>query len=205
MKHPRLDQRLQGIQALLSQVHGEVETLEKTYDEVLRSLQRLEEVVDVDDLTGLLRRKAFFKRWNALLEECRLVEQECGILILDIDHFKNINDTYGHPTGDEVLKRVAQMLKEFESADIAVGRFGGEEFVVAARGTQPELNALGNEIRERAQALSRAGDEWKCTLSVGVASAQSGAEYDAESLLKKADTALYEAKRGGRNQVRTAA
>jgi diguanylate cyclase (GGDEF)-like protein len=213
MDRENLETSLAGIRHLLSHLHGEVTALEESYSQVLLVLRRLEGVANVDDLTGLMRRKAFFDKWQGLLKECEKVQQNAGILLIDIDHFKQVNDTHGHPTGDEVLKRVSGLLKQFESPSCFVGRYGGEEFAVAARGTDAELMGLAEFVRRGAEKLHgpvlgsdgnpQPGVIWKCTLSVGVAT--SGKDgFDTTRLLKKADEALYTAKKKGRNQVRAA-
>jgi diguanylate cyclase (GGDEF)-like protein len=205
---------LEEIRHLLSHLHGEVTALEASYTEVLSVLRKFEKVADTDDLTGLLRRRAFFQTWEALLAECQRLNQACGVLMIDIDHFKRINDTHGHATGDEVIKRIASLLKQYESPNCIVSRLGGEEFAVALKGTDAEILGVAEFIRRGAEKLHGSvvgadGEplsqvEWKCTLSVGMASAHK-AGYDASRLLKSADLALYEAKKKGRNQVRAAA
>jgi diguanylate cyclase (GGDEF)-like protein len=208
-----LEAGLREIRHLLSQLHGEVTELEDSYSTLLLVLQRFEGSADIDDLTGLLRRRAFFKKWNALLEQCKTLGEDTGVLMIDIDHFKKINDVHGHPTGDEVIKRVAALLKQYESPRCHVCRLGGEEFALAVRGTDAELLGIAELIRRQVERMhgpvidsngqpsSRV--EWKCTLSVGMASAKK-ADYDPSKLLKAADEALYRAKQKGRNQVNAA-
>jgi diguanylate cyclase (GGDEF)-like protein len=160
-----------------------------------------------------LRRRAFFRKWQALLDKCRELSENCGVLMIDIDHFKRINDTHGHPTGDEVIKRVASLLKQYESPRCVVSRLGGEEFAVVVQGTDAELLGIAELIRRGAERMHGpiiGGDgkpsgkvEWKCTLSVGMASARKTG-LDASRLLKAADEALYRAKEKGRNQVNAA-
>lgn len=216
MSQEHLESSLEGIRQLLSQLHGEVTVLEDTYDQVLLVLRKLEGAYDRDDLTGLFRRNAFFSKWEALLGECERLNESCGILLIDIDHFKRINDTHGHPTGDEVLKRVASMLKQFESPGCIVGRYGGEEFILGVKGTDAEILGLAEMIRCQAERLTGSAQaenepsfaierraEWRCTLSAGIASARR-IGFDAPRLLKAADVALYEAKRSGRNRVKAA-
>ena len=213
MDPKRLESRLEGIRHLLSHLHGEVTALERSYSEVLRVLQRLEKVSSTDELTGLMRRAAFFTKYDELVRECQQLGQNVGILMIDIDHFKSVNDTHGHPTGDEVLKRVAELLKQYESPTCFSGRYGGEEFAVAIKGSDAEMLGIAELIRRGAErlhgpVLEKDGTpssvvEWKCTLSVGMASAKSEG-HDAPRLLRAADAALYKAKRNGRNQVRAA-
>lgn len=210
MKREALEKSLEGIRHLLSHLHNEVVALEDSHLQVLRVLQKLEDRVDVDDLTGLMRRRSFFTKWQAVLDECRKLNESCGVLLIDIDHFKQVNDTHGHPTGDEVLKRVSSLLKQYESPRCFSGRYGGEEFAVVVRGTDAEMMGVAEFIRRGAERLHgpvvgpdgepSAKVEWKCTLSVGVASS-SKSGYDAPRLLKAADEALYTAKRTGRNRV----
>ena len=214
MSQDRLEASLEGIHNLLSRLNGEVAVLEEDYSKVLLVLRKLEGVCNIDDLTGLMRRNAFFRKWEAMLEDCQRLNQGCGVLLIDIDHFKRVNDTHGHPTGDEVIKRLAGLLKQFESSDCVVGRYGGEEFVIAIRGNDAEILGQAEMIRRGAERLhgpvmDREGKpdrkvEWKCTISVGMASARIEGCFNAPRLLKAADVALYEAKQKGRNQVRAA-
>ncbi len=205
----QLETSLKGIRQLLSHLHGEVSSLEASYSHVLQVLRKLEGVAETDDLSGLLRRGAFFEKWKRLLEECQRVQANCGILLLDIDHFKAINDTHGHQTGDEVIKRVSELVKQFETPRCFTGRYGGEEFAVAIQGTDAEMLAAAEMIRRGVERMygSVVGTEdkvqWRCTVSIGMSSsARDG--YDAEKLIGSADEALYEAKKRGRNQVRAA-
>jgi diguanylate cyclase (GGDEF)-like protein len=124
--------------------------------------------------------------------------------MLDADHFKRINDTYGHQTGDEVLRKVAEIARQEIRAEDLVGRIGGEEFVCILSGMS------GREARALAERLCRAiakGTERAIsptvTISLGLALLRDGDSL--ETLMRRADAALYEAKEGGRNQVRRAA
>lgn len=200
MGREHLDSRLEGIQNLLSHLNGEVTVLEASYTQVLSVLKRLEGVVGLDDLTGLMRRNAFFAKWETLMQECQRLNDGCGVLLIDIDHFKRVNDTHGHAAGDEVIQRVADLLKRYESPQCAVGRLGGEEFAVALQGTEAEILVTAEAIRMEAE--GRTGPV-PCTISVGMsAAALSG--YSKEAQLQAADEALYDAKRSGRNQVKAA-
>lgn len=208
-----LEKKLEGIRHLLSHLHGEVTTLEVQYSEVLHVLREVKGEHETDDLTGLLRRRSFFSKWNDLISGCQRKNDSCGMLMIDIDHFKQVNDTHGHATGDEVLKRVSEYLKTFSSPNCLVGRYGGEEFAVAIRGSDAEILGIAEMIRRGVERLhgpiidsngkpSRTV-EWKCTLSVGMASAHK-VGFDAPRLLQAADQALYRAKRSGRNRVAAA-
>src|SRR6185437_14313877 len=164
--------RLEEIRHLLSHLHGEVTALEESYSSLLQVLRRIEGAANIDELTGLLRRRAFFDRWNALLNECRLLNEQYGVLMIDIDHFKRINDTHGHATGDEVIKRVATLLKQFESPGCVVGRIGGEEFAVAIRGTRAEISGIAEFIRRGAERLHGPVDKPHTTGSSNSAEAE---------------------------------
>jgi diguanylate cyclase (GGDEF)-like protein len=206
-----LEADLREIRHLLSHLHGEITGLEESYSQVLLVLRKFEQVCEIDDLTGLMRRGAFFQKWQSLLDVCSRLNENCGVLMVDIDHFKQVNDTHGHPTGDEVLRKVASLIKQYESPNCIVGRLGGEEFAVAIRGSDAEILGMAEFIRRSAERLHGpvigsdgkpcAEVEWKCTLSVGMASTQKVESSDASRLLKVADEALYRAKSSGRNKV----
>jgi diguanylate cyclase (GGDEF)-like protein len=190
----------------------EIKALQKTYSEVLHVIERLEKAGLYDDLTGLYRRRPFLSRLQNWIQECKAQDETCGVLMVDIDHFKKINDTYGHSTGDQVIARVSQLLKKFENDTTFVGRLGGEEFAVAIRGSTPQILATGEWMRREAERLhgpvfnsdgTPSDIEWKCTLSVGVATSDQFG-YQASLLLSQSDKALYKAKKGGRNQVQAA-
>lgn len=213
MDRKHLQKTLEGIRHLLSHLHGDVSLLESQYAEVLLLLRRLEKTVDVDDLTGLMRRNSFFSKWQAVLDECKSLNEECGMMMIDIDHFKSVNDTHGHPTGDEVIKNVADLLKQFESPDCLSGRYGGEEFIVGVKGSREKVEQIAEEIRAEAEQLSGPVIDthgkpsnhrsWNCTVSIGTVSMPAKQSVDLPRLLKTADEALYEAKNAGRNRVKS--
>lgn len=207
MKHVNAKQDLSDVKALLSAMAVEVKELEKTYSQVLEVVKKVEQTTNRDDLTGLLRRTAFFTRWNALLTECQSIGENCGVIMIDIDHFKSINDQYGHATGDQVIKRVAELLRKYESDECLVARLGGEEFVVALKGTDAEMLGTAEFIRREAERLhgpvENTNVEWRCTVSLGCSSTKSQG-YESKKLLDSSDQALYSAKKGGRNKVAAA-
>jgi diguanylate cyclase (GGDEF)-like protein len=221
-RNGEMNTHLGEIRQLLSNLHGEVTVLEESYTQVLQVLRTISGAANIDDLTGLLRRRSFFQKWEALLDECQQLNQVSGVLMIDIDHFKRVNDTHGHATGDEVIRNVASLLKQFASPDCIVSRVGGEEFAVAVRGTESEISGVAELIRKGTERLRSGAKELKCTVSVGVAiddgessrlgcigevpsGARSAPRTDlaekATALLSQADAALYEAKHAGRNQV----
>ncbi|KQN74140.1 PleD family two-component system response regulator [Devosia sp. Leaf64] len=157
-----------------------------------------------DDLTGLYNRRYFDRHLNVLLGKAQSQDKNLAVMILDIDHFKSVNDTYGHDAGDVVLKEFsARMKRNIRGVDLAC-RFGGEEFVVL----MPDTDVLNAElVAERVrQAIAEKSFAIKgqrpltVTVSVGVSFNETLADTP-ESLIKRADLALYRAKREGRNRV----
>ena len=167
---------------------------------------RLRERADRDVLTGLRNRRAFDAAFLAERLRFERYGRPLAALLLDIDHFKHINDTFGHEAGDEVLRKLAAVLQSaVRDVDIAA-RFGGEEFVVLL----PETAlAAAAEVAERVRAaversaFTAAGQSLQVRVSIGVAACPEQADSP-QALLGSADGALYEAKRAGRNQVRLA-
>jgi diguanylate cyclase (GGDEF)-like protein len=173
----------------------------------------LEEAASIDGKTGLLNAVAWHAQAERLLQRSSRADGPRGVLVLDLDHFKAVNDTYGHLAGDQVLIAVAGALSaEVRERDL-VGRFGGEEFVVLlagpAAGAAVELEAVAERIRSRVAVLrveipTPDGPLTVSGLTVSIGVAVAPAEgADLRTLLQIADTALYAAKRAGRNVVRT--
>jgi two-component system cell cycle response regulator len=155
----------------------------------------------IDGLTGLWNRAYFETRLSAELSLARRTRQPLACVILDLDHFKQINDRYGHPFGDEVLRSVGQALGETCRSEDVVCRYGGEEFVILAPNTPATAaTELAERMRIAVESLN-----WNCrekqvkvTASFGVADLRNAPP---PSILELADAALYEAKKGGRNRV----
>lgn len=150
-----------------------------------------------DAMTGCLNKTAMTERISG-----RMAESEVCLALIDLDHFKQINDVHGHPAGDAVLRGVADILHEHIGQDDWLGRMGGEEF--AALMPQRSLlqgRAFIEEVRKAIEASEfvSAGKRLRVTLSAGVAISQSGESF--EKLYQRVDTALYAAKDGGRNRV----
>jgi diguanylate cyclase (GGDEF)-like protein len=176
---------------------------------MLRDLEAARVQLDVlatrDELTGVFNRRQFLVLADREWARCRRYDMGAALLMLDVDHFKRVNDLHGHLAGDLMLREIARVASEtLRHADF-LGRFGGEEFIVFL----PHTDTLGaldvaERIRERVAALSFEwrGQDVRTTLSVGVASL--GVEHDAVgALIADADRALYTAKHAGRNCVRT--
>jgi diguanylate cyclase (GGDEF)-like protein len=168
-----------------------------------RMVKRLEELATTDGLTGLLNKRTVTDTARQKLRSAQRFQKNLSVLICDLDHFKQVNDTYGHDVGDLVIKGFADVLRRTKRETDTVGRFGGEEFVVVCEETDLEgAELLAERIRAelgRSTFVSPAGTV-KMACSIGVATyPEAGADW--ETLFKATDEALYSSKRSGRNRV----
>lgn len=159
-----------------------------------------------DALTGLYNRRYFERRLREESAHAKRHKRPFAIVLVDIDHFKLVNDTYGHEDGDRVLCHVAELLGASLREDDIACRFGGEEFVILLRATTgPAARVVANRLRASiaSQGITLgAKDEMRhVTLSGGVAAADERNNYDVDNIVDRADKALYRAKRAGRNRV----
>ena len=168
----------------------------------------LREQATHDALTGLLNRGAIFEIFERELARAKREEMSVGVLLADVDHFKSVNDTYGHEAGDEVLRHVARRLQGAVRTYDLVGRYGGEELLVVL----PQCDDVSAQrIAERARAAVSAtpcgtsGAAVPVTMSVGIATTRSLGTFEPGALVRAADAALYRAKSGGRNRCELAA
>jgi diguanylate cyclase (GGDEF)-like protein len=155
----------------------------------------------IDQLTGMLNRKALDARLLELTQQSEITGEPVGVIVADVDHFKDINDTRGHSVGDGVLRDLAYALrKQLRAFDLAY-RLGGEEFLVLVPGSGLEhTTELAERLREgiAAEGLS---EGVAVTISLGVAASEERERFDYAAVFARADAALYRAKRGGRNRV----
>ena len=166
----------------------------------MRSIAAAQNAATIDGLTGLFNRAATMERLSAMLEDFGVADRG-AVLLLDIDHFKSINDRLGHAAGDDCLRRIGEIIrKTVRSADTA-GRIGGEEFLVVMPSAARDVALTVGERLRLAIALGgmRHATGEPVTASIGVAAATPG--ETTEALLARADRALYEAKRQGRNRI----
>jgi diguanylate cyclase (GGDEF)-like protein len=163
--------------------------------------QHMEQMATTDGLTGLLNHRAFKERSVEAISRAQRSRRPLSLIITDIDHFKAVNDTYGHATGDDVIRAVAEVLATSVRDVDVPARYGGEEFAILLEDTSTaEASRLAERIRQRVQAIRfQSGDSpFSVTLSLGIAELEAP---DLSALFVAADDALYAAKNGGRNRV----
>jgi two-component system cell cycle response regulator len=189
---------------LLARVRTQVR--KKRYAERLReNVQQSIEMAVTDALTGLYNRYYMERHLAALVEQAIARAKPLTVMMLDLDYFKSINDSYGHDAGDDVLRQLAtRVRKSIRGIDLAC-RYGGEEFVIVMPETDMAVATIVAErLRRRIAAepfaIQQAGRAIACTISVGIAMLDA-ADDDAAKILRRADQALYRAKRDGRNRV----
>ncbi len=197
-----------SLSARLIEVKGRLAYLVWGFD--VSTHKRLENELRIlattDLLSGLNNRRAFHEKGETLLEHCRRYQVPCGALMIDIDHFKSINDRFGHPVGDEAIRAAGRAIQAaLRDADL-VGRIGGEEFAVLLPYADVQgVRDTAERIRQSVEALSITtgnGQLLRFTVSLGLASFRPP-DQDLEQLLVQADHALYQAKAEGRNRAVT--
>ena len=164
--------------------------LEETVEAKTEVLKRQ---IRLDSLTQIYNHAFLIE----LLDEVLLSDREVTVMMLDIDYFKQINDNYGHPVGDQVLKEISHLLLDSIRTEDSVGRYGGEEFMIILRDTDLEVGyRVAERIRKDINAKAFSENEIKATMSIGLAQATNETSLE---LIKKADRKLYESKNNGRN------
>lgn len=184
-----------------------VNTFNLMSDKLKTNISLLEHSAWVDQLTEIHNRRYMMLEGNQQLQACIAAGQTCSVMMFDIDHFKKINDTYGHLVGDRVLAHVASILKQHAGADTIAARYGGEEFILLAlRKNAQESASLAENLRLRVMEEPYSDEQVtvQITASIGVAEYSSTLEFGTmvlEDMVSRADHALYSAKSGGRNRV----
>ncbi|MDQ2634430.1 MAG: GGDEF domain-containing protein [Pseudomonadota bacterium] len=164
--------------------------------------QKLEYAALTDGLTGMQNRRYFDEALKEYLGEFRRIERPVGLMVVDLDHFKQINDTHGHDVGDEVLKAVAGCLKDMTRYHDVVARLGGEEFAVVAPNMDIEtLVRFAERIRKAIAGLTIVSGNLQLKVTASVGLAIWDRRENAETLFRRADQQLYQAKHAGRNRV----
>jgi two-component system cell cycle response regulator len=177
-------------------------------DHLRENVQESLTMAVTDSLTGLNNRRYLTTQLGALIEQSRSGHTDLSMLILDIDHFKRVNDTHGHEAGDEVLKEFAQRLKKAVRGIDIVCRYGGEEFVVLMPDTDPQVafrvaERIRTTVAMEPFRVNRGQRALNITVSIGLGTLESNMSQ--MDLTKSADRALYRAKNEGRNRVIAAA
>lgn len=172
-------------------------------EELKAAIQRAEELANRDELTGLNNRRAFFELGNRSFKQAVRFRHNISVIMMDIDHFKKINDTYGHSIGDRVLQAIAEPLQKLVREIDIVARMGGEEFAFILPETElDEAIHFAERLRSEIEkvTIQSYNHTISVTASLGVATSTVN-DGNLETLLTKADDALYVAKKKGRNQI----
>ena len=163
---------------------------------------RLSELAISDPLTGCYNRRYFYEMAQAYFSQMQRSTRPLSVVMIDLDHFKNINDTYGHAQGDRVLQKVAAACKSRIRGPDVFARYGGEEFVMVLPETDlPDAQLVAERLRLAIEQLRSELDDIPVSASIGVAMAAGETGMTLEVLLRRADEAMYRSKQAGRNQV----
>jgi diguanylate cyclase (GGDEF)-like protein/PAS domain S-box-containing protein len=195
LRREPIDERQRELLLLFAQAIGHQGTIKRTQ-------QRLEELATTDPLTGLLNRRSFFAQAGAIFSRNRHPDGELAILMLDIDHFKNVNDTYGHQVGDRVLHDIAACIRDNLRPTDLVARYGGEEFVaLLPRISLEQMSQIAERLLRaiRDARFETEAGSFSVTVSMGIA-LQREHTKNLEQLINLADQGLYDAKQAGRDR-----
>lgn len=196
---------LKELEILKSQNENLIKKLEEYHKDVVRlntELKIAKKEANIDFLTGLVNRRSFDRALNEMIKDFIQREYPFSLILMDLDDFKNVNDTYGHPAGDEVLREVSQLLRLFLRANTLIARIGGEEFAIILPGVELE-NAVKvaeriRKILENREIKSK-NHIIKITASFGVTQVSKGDNLN--TLYERVDKALYKSKNNGKNRV----
>lgn len=196
---------LKELEILKSQNENLIKKLEEYHKDVVRlntELKIAKKEANIDFLTGLVNRRSFDRALNEMIKDFIQREYSFSLILMDLDDFKNVNDTYGHPAGDEVLREVAQLLRLFLRANTLIARIGGEEFAIILPGVELE-NAVkvAGRIRKilENREIKFKNHIIKITASFGVTQVRK--DDNLNTLYERVDKALYKAKNNGKNRV----
>lgn len=194
----------------ISLYNGTVASLTLTVSMILltneRINQRLHDQATRDPLTGVMNRRAFFDSSVPMMAALHREKTELAVCLLDIDHFKKVNDHHGHAIGDQVLKQIARIAHEVMREGDLFARFGGEEFVVLLHNSnRAQAEQVMQRLREAiaSQAMEAGETRLSITFSAGIAHAKGPARIALDTLLEAADRAMYQAKQAGRDRIMT--
>jgi diguanylate cyclase (GGDEF)-like protein len=190
------------IPELLARVKTHLD-LKRTQDELKKAYAEMEKLATTDPLTNINNRRSILACGEQEFERYQRYKCQFSVIILDIDHFKKVNDNYGHDVGDKVLVKVAHLLQKSIRIVDQIGRFGGEEFlIILPKSSLKDAILVAERLRKSVEQLSfnTSDPSFKVTISLGVDSCQATDE-NIDQIIKRADQALFVAKDNGRNQV----
>ncbi len=180
----------------------EMAVTQKLLENVTNKAVELEEISSLDYLTGLYNRQFFFEQLGQDASRCRRLDWGLTVAIIDADHFKAINDTYGHQAGDHVLKELSKRLQTTLRATDSLCRYGGEEFALILPNVDPEqAYSICDRLRSGVANSPIIYKEQEINMAVSIGLAQMALDKPLEDMIGEADTALYLAKKNGRNRV----
>lgn len=194
--------------SMLSQIMNANQQLQQRLDDTEKRLESQTIQISsyltearTDGLTGLLNRRAFDKATDELFAAWTAKKQRFSLGLIDIDHFKQINDTHGHPAGDAVLKHVARVIQDEMRDSFCVARYGGEEFAVLMLASAEDTSLALDRLREKLSKVEITHDGKQILVTLSAGASQIVPDEKIGKLVRKADEALYAAKVGGRNRV----
>jgi len=199
----QIDAMGRGADDFLTKPISDLQLVAAARSRIVRARQ-LEDRINKDSLTGLLKHASIKEAANREALRARRIGRPVTLAMLDIDHFKVVNDTYGHAVGDVVISSIATLLRQRLRQSDIIGRYGGEEFVAVLPECEAEhAQRVLEDIRRNFASLNfgRKGERFGCTISIGMVCSADYPDQAGPELLVAADEALYKAKRGGRNQV----
>jgi diguanylate cyclase len=205
VKKVRTKEEVQGLLDRIvqanSQLQSRLDSAEEKLEVQTKQLAGYLTEARTDGLTGLANRKAFDQKLDESYAKWLASKKPFSLAIIDIDHFKKINDTYGHPAGDAVLREMSNRLREVSDEAIIIARYGGEEFAIIFDGETQRAASIMEKLRLviAAKTISTDGHNIAITISTGVARIMSDERIG--KLVRRSDEALYSAKTGGRNRV----
>ena len=194
------DEAFNTLSRLTNEMAGMNMQLAQKHRELKNAYRKIELISQTDSLTGLPNRRCFLEQLQLTLELAAQGGEPFALVLFDLDHFKKINDQFGHDAGDRVLQYFAGLLKKHGRKGDLSARFGGEEFIsLLPESTVDEACFFAERIREELSAQKLLNDEYQSTVSAGICGYDK--RFSHEELIKQADLALYAAKESGRNRV----